>query len=132
MRARRGARNVARCVCVCVCVCQRKPEGRHTKRLYFGCVWGGSGVGVGDGVGAGDGDGDAGAGIGDGDGVGVVDEAGVEAIGSPPPPPPEADSGILDLLLSLVERSGDSKRGVSSIKLCGIEECLSPTIFLPL
>lgn len=89
---------------------------------------------MGDGAGAGDGDGDAGAGIGDGDGagVGVVDEAGVEAIGSPPPPPPEAGVIVLDLLLSLVERSGDSKRGVSSIKLCGIEECLSPTIFLPL
>jgi hypothetical protein len=73
----------------------------------------------------------AGAGVGVGVGDGVVDDAGVEAIGSPPPPPEVGADVVLVLVLS-VERRGLSVTGTSSIKPCGAEVCRSPTIFLPL
>ena len=59
----------------------------------------------------------AGAGIGAGDGDGVLDDAGVEAIGSPPPPPPEVGVDCAGALLVLrVERLVVSLAGASSMK----------------
>ena len=53
-----------------------------------------------------------------GEGDGVVDDAGVEATGSPPPPPPEVGVDCVGALLVLrVERLVDSLAGASSIKL---------------
>lgn len=60
----------------------------------------------------------AGAGEGVGDGDGVVDDAGVEATGSPPPPPPEVGVDCIGALLVLrVERLVVSLAGASSMKL---------------